>query len=203
MEPVSDTRQKLIDAAQQLIYASSYTDVGVQQICEEAGVKKGSFYHFFPSKRDLTLAALDQFQDYYRDHILAEAFSRKIPPLKRFEKFFELAYEFQKQVKDNTGMVQGCPFGNLGCEMSTQDEAIRNKINTIFNNVEKPFQQALDDAVASGELASIDTAATARALFAYTEGIMMYAKTRNDLEIIREMGQRALQLAIPGMPTAG
>ena len=55
-----DTRQRLLDAAGELIHASSYREVGVQQICDRAGVRKGSFYHFFPSKRDLALASLDQ-----------------------------------------------------------------------------------------------------------------------------------------------
>jgi len=58
MTQVHDTKQRLLDTAQRLFYARSYEDVGVQEICQEAGVKKGSFYHFFPSKRDLTLAIL-------------------------------------------------------------------------------------------------------------------------------------------------
>ena len=47
------------------------------------------------------------------------------------------------------------------------------------------------------DLPAIDTGTTARAIFAYVEGIMTYAKTRNDPELIRDLGQRALQLAIP------
>ena len=60
MPQVSHAKEKLLDSALDLMYARSYRDVGVQEICEHAGVKKGSFYHFFPSKRDLTLAALDR-----------------------------------------------------------------------------------------------------------------------------------------------
>ena len=91
----------------------------------------------------------------------------------------------------------GCPFGNLGCEMSTQDEDIRNRVDDILQAAEKPFEKALAEAVADGDLPAIDTAATARAIFAYVEGIMIYAKTRNDPEIIRELGKHALKLAIP------
>ena len=45
MDIVHDTKQRLLDAAFALFYARSYADVGVQEICEKAGVKKGSFYH--------------------------------------------------------------------------------------------------------------------------------------------------------------
>ncbi|NNF95750.1 MAG: TetR/AcrR family transcriptional regulator, partial [Halobacteria archaeon] len=51
-----DTYQRIVDSAKQLMHASSYADVGVAAICEKAEVKKGSFYHFFPSKQELTLA---------------------------------------------------------------------------------------------------------------------------------------------------
>ena len=197
MDTVTDTRQRIIDSARELIYARSYTDVGVQQICDNAGVKKGSFYHFFPSKRDLTLAVLDQLQVFFRDTILNRAFAADIPPLQRIERFFSHIYEFQKQTKAATGHILGCPFGNLGCEMSTQDEALRSRVDAIFRASETPFEQALQEAVARGDLPAIDTGATARAIFAYVEGIMMYAKTRNDPELIRDLGKRALQLAIP------
>jgi len=197
MSPATDTRQRLIDSAQELIYASSYSDVGVQQICEKAGVRKGSFYHFFPSKRDLTLAVLEQIQIFFRDTIFSSAFASNIPPLERIDRFFKETYTFHKQMKQATGHMLGCPFGNLGCEMSTQDEAIRARVEAIFSNSEKQFESVLSDAVASGDLPDIDTAATAQSIFAYIEGIMLVAKTRNDPELIRELGKHALQLAVP------
>jgi len=199
MNPADDTRQRLLDAAQDLIYASSYHDVGVQQICDHAGVKKGSFYHFFPSKRDLALAALDQTHASIQDTLLDEAFARDLPPLARIERFFDSLYDFHKQIKANTGHVLGCPFGNIGCEMSSRDEALRSKVDNLLSACEEPFATALNEAVANGELPAIDTAASAGALFAYTEGIVLYAKTRNDPELIRELGKRALRLLTPAV----
>jgi TetR/AcrR family transcriptional repressor of nem operon len=197
MESSTDTRQRIISAAQELIYARSYNEVGVQEICNRAAVKKGSFYHFFPSKRDLALAVLDQSQTVMYETIINKAFVADIPPLARIERFFTLVHDFHKQVKQDTGYVFGCPFGNLGCEMSTRDEDIRNRVDDILQAAEKPFEKALAEAVADGDLPAIDTAATARAIFAYVEGIMIYAKTRNDPELIRELGKHALQLIIP------
>jgi TetR/AcrR family transcriptional repressor of nem operon len=197
MKHTTDTRLRIITAAQELIYTRSYNQVGVQEICDRAGVKKGSFYHFFHSKRDLALAVLDQSQALMHETIISKAFVADIPPLARIERFFSAIQKFQQQVKGDTGFVLGCPFGNLGCEMSTQDEAIRNRVDDILRAAERPFEMALAEAVVNGELPAIDTAATARAIFAYVEGIMIYAKTRNDSGLIRELGKYALKLAIP------
>jgi AcrR family transcriptional regulator len=55
-----DAKQRLLDTAIDLIWEQSYGAVSVDVICERAGTKKGSFYHFFPSKSDLTVAAIER-----------------------------------------------------------------------------------------------------------------------------------------------
>ena len=111
--PATDTQQRILDAARELIYARSYADVGVAEICESAGVQKGSFYHFFPSKRDLTLAVLDAQYVSFKEHLLDRAFATDVAPLARLERFAKFVYEFQKQIAQATGRVLGCPVGNL------------------------------------------------------------------------------------------
>ena len=58
MGRVSDAREKLMSAILELIWSGSYGNTTIDQICERAGVKKGSFYYFFDSKADLAVAAI-------------------------------------------------------------------------------------------------------------------------------------------------
>ena len=182
-----DTRQRILESARDLIYARSYSEVGVAAICDTAGVKKGSFYHFFPSKQALTLAVLEEFFVEFKERIFAEAFSRELSPLNRLRKMAELAYWFQKDIADETGHTLGCPFGNIAAEMSTQDEQLRHKVEQVFGQMEGHFRQTLEEAVSSGEVGDINIDATAKAMLAYAEGIMLMAKTRNDPEVVREL----------------
>ncbi len=59
MPRVSDMKQRLTDAALDLMWENSYGTTSVDAICERAGAKKGSFYYFFKSKSELTVAALE------------------------------------------------------------------------------------------------------------------------------------------------
>src|ERR1700761_8870517 len=59
MGRTSDARQRLIDAANDLIWEYSYGAITIDAICERAAVKKGSFYYFFESKSDLAVTAID------------------------------------------------------------------------------------------------------------------------------------------------
>ena len=168
--------------------------MGIQEICNQAGVQKGSFYHFFPSKRDLTLAVLDHFQEFSRAHMM-QAFAPEIPPLERFGRFLQLCYEKQNKLKEETGPMPGCPFSNLASELSTQDEVIRTKLDGIFLDMLKPFEQALTEAIAAGLIPESDVTVTAEGIFAYFEGIVLLAKTRNDPELILKLGPNAVRIA--------
>lgn len=184
-----DTRQRIIASARDLIYGRSYGNVGVAEICERADIRKGSFYHFFPSKQALSLAVIDELRAVLEEQVFAPAFARDIPPLKRFERFALKIYEFQKETSASTGRLLGCPFGNLALEMATSDNVIRRKLEAIFQGIEARFAEALEEAAANGELeGDVDIPATTRAMLAYIEGVLMIAKTGNDAETIRRLG---------------
>jgi len=195
MSQLHDTKQRLLNTAQDLFYARSYEDVGVQEICQQAGVKKGSFYHFFPSKRDLVIAMLDASWNQFRETILRDAFAIDIPPLKRIQRLLELQYRHHTETRDKTGHVFGCPFGNLAGEMSAQDEVIRQRLKDILSDFQVPIERTLSEAVAAGELAEIDTHTAAAAMVAYIEGLSLMAKTNNDPAVIRQLGPAILGLA--------
>lgn len=54
----TDSRTKLLDAALKVVRSKGYTATRVEDLCAEAGVTKGSFFHHFKSKDDLILAAV-------------------------------------------------------------------------------------------------------------------------------------------------
>ena len=54
-------KTKLIDAAHELVRRQGYAATSVDQICAAAGVTKGAFFHHFPSKEDLGIAAAAQW----------------------------------------------------------------------------------------------------------------------------------------------
>ncbi len=196
MGRVSEARQRILESARGLIYSRSYAGVGVQEICERAGVKKGSFYHFFPSKRDLTLAVLDECRAHSLE-IIARAFQPGIPPLARLDRYVEMGYETQVRIKKETGHMPGCPFSNLASELSTQDEVIRKRLDGIFRDLAAPIEQALRDAVEEGALPNIDIRTSAQAVLAYWEGVVLLAKTRNDPRLILKLGKNTVPLLKP------
>jgi AcrR family transcriptional regulator len=54
-------RAELLDCAQALFLARGYDNASLNDVIAEAGVSKGAFYHYFPSKEALLEALADRF----------------------------------------------------------------------------------------------------------------------------------------------
>ena len=65
----TDTRTLLLETALNLIWNSNYNSVGVNEICKQAGVTKGSFYHHFESKAELFCEATSHHWDHIRQDL--------------------------------------------------------------------------------------------------------------------------------------
>ena len=195
MGRTSDAREKLIQTAMQLIWQRGYSAVGVSELCREAGVKPGSFYYFFPSKRDLVLAALEENWRLTRANVVAPAFSKDVVPGRRISKIFELAYEQQVSRQRQTGRTLGCAFGSLGSELGHQDEIVRQKVEEIFGRFCAYFERALREDAATRQPRLDDIPTRARALLAYLEGTLLLARTHNNAELVNQLGAMALDVA--------
>lgn len=188
MKATLDTRQRILSTARELFHGNNYADIGIKQICDAAKVQKGSFYHFFPSKRDLALAVIDDMADDWAHGFVHEAFDQNLPPMERLDYLIDAAYYWQKAAKDIEGRMPGCLFGNLVLEVSTRDDVLRAKLSAVFDKTKKRFEQTLIEAVETGAIAPLDTNLTAQAMLSYLEGMILLAKSRNEPELIQHIG---------------
>ena len=106
MPRTSDAKERLTDAAMDLIWENSYGATSVDAICERADVRKGSFYYFFKSKSELAAAALEADWKKRRPDLDA-MFSPSVPPLERFERYFGYIHQRHVELQKKCGSVLG------------------------------------------------------------------------------------------------
>lgn len=181
--PDTGTRQKLIDTAKNLIWTSSYGAVSVDDICRAANVKKGSFYHYFPSKQDLALATMEEYYHHKVENILKPVFAENKTFSKQIDDMAEAILRDNRQNLTEHGCVCGCPLAALGSEMIGQEEqAIREKVEEIFSRCQEFFLTALNRAIERKEIQPVDVSAKAEEVHDFITGLMIMARIHNSLD---------------------
>jgi len=178
-------KERLMEAAMDLMWLNGYGAASVDAICEEAGAKKGSFYYFFKSKSELAAAALEADWNEKKTQ-MDSIFSPTVPPLERLERYFDFVHGRLAELQQKCGSILGCPYMSVGSEVSTQDPIVRKTIDRIMDRKMKYFISAVRDAVAQGLIDAPNPEAKARALFACYQGTVAQARIQNDIELLRE-----------------
>jgi TetR/AcrR family transcriptional repressor of nem operon len=151
-------------------------------------VPKGSFYYFYASKEALALAVVDEHWAEQRrewTRILSGVGkdggdAGGAQPLDRLRKLFEETEAGQHAVQQGCGTVLGCLFGNLSLEMSNQTEAVRARLQEIFDAQVEMVAAVIDEARDRGDVTVNDSREAARSVVAQLEGQVMFAKLYNN-----------------------
>lgn len=162
--------------AARLFVARSYSSVGVNEICTEAKVQKGSFYHFFPSKSDLAIAVIDHHAAAM--WALLDTHERAARgPVNKLKASAKVVDEVQRGLVKSYGRVVGCPLGNLAVELSTTEDAAGRHAAAVIAQWEERVAGHCRDAAEVGLLApGTDPEELAHRVIATMQGMILLAK---------------------------
>ncbi|MER5436033.1 TetR/AcrR family transcriptional regulator [Streptomyces sp. NPDC002588] len=141
----TDTRRIILDTAQRIMARKGYSAVGINEVLAEAGVPKGSFYHYFASKDAFGEAILKSyFADYLTDMdgILARSGQSSAERL--------MAYWQQWRETQSVEECQGkCLAVKLGAEVADLSESMRLALkegtSAVVDRIERTIAGGLED----------------------------------------------------------
>lgn len=168
------TKETLLEAGRRVFLERGYNHSGIETILGEAGVPKGSFYYYFPSKEEFGIQVLNRFAERHGadlDRILGD---ESLRPLERLRRLVEATCErLESQHCRN-----GCLVGNLSQEMADQSEAFRARLEEIFRGWSDRYAECLKEAQLAGEIApDWDVHELAEFLLNSWQGAVLRAKT--------------------------
>ncbi|HTP59408.1 MAG TPA: TetR/AcrR family transcriptional regulator, partial [Spirochaetia bacterium] len=85
-------RAKLIKAGKDLINRMGLRRISIDDAVRSAGISKGSFYSFFPSREDFILSIFEDWEAEYRGALIREISQGKGTARERIERFFRGAF---------------------------------------------------------------------------------------------------------------
>lgn len=146
-----DKRDLILAKGSQVMTRRGYHGTGVQEIVQAAGIPKGSFYHYFASKEDFALQALEfVYQPRLARYTEALGNPALSPSVRILGYYRELQAHFARQEQPE----YHCFIGSLSFEMSEVLPAIGAEVERIQQASVDILQRCLEQARAAGELAA-------------------------------------------------
>jgi AcrR family transcriptional regulator len=119
-EVSSDARERLLEAAEALIYAGGIHATGVDAIVRAAGAARKSFYTYFESKDALVAAALTRRDERWMRWFIDGTLKRGRTPRTRLLAMFDVLREWFASER-----FHGCAFLNAAGETASPDDPVR------------------------------------------------------------------------------
>ena len=194
MGRTSNARNRLLGAANTLFRDRGFSAIGVAEICSVADVNKGSFYHFFPSKKALLLEVVESAWD---ETGMLASWETTPPqrPVEQLRQFLEEFFAFHYADNESYGCVRGSLLSNISHEVATSDTEITEKLTALFSRETSAFESLLTAAVDRGEVSVGNPRSAAEALVGCLHGLIMLAKVRNDLSVLPQSEAEIFRLA--------
>ncbi|WP_159992825.1 TetR/AcrR family transcriptional regulator [Roseomonas sp. 18066] len=158
-----DTRAAILSTGQRIMARKGFSAVGLTEILKDAGVPKGSFYHYFASKDAFGEALLMAYFDGYHaemDALLAR------PGLTMAERLmlYWAGWRENQGAYDGQGDCQGrCLAVKLGAEVADLSEPMRLALKSGTQGIIARLHSAIEIGVQEGSLAAQQSAAEAAA----------------------------------------
>lgn len=160
-------RRELTEAGWRCVASKGYRNLTVDDVCNEAGLSKGSFYTYFGEKRDLLVALLEEEAAGVDALIDALAQAGNAGP-DRIERLLEAL------MQGGEDAARAQLRADLWAEVAT-DEALRERLATVLRRRRTVLADWVTAAVDQGELVDIPANAFAAILLALADGLMVHA----------------------------
>ncbi|MCL4266816.1 MAG: TetR/AcrR family transcriptional regulator [Anaerolineae bacterium] len=158
------TKSRILDAALDVFASKGYHDTRLDEIVEEAHTSQGAIYFHFPNKERLFLALVDQFADLLERRV-TEAITQEEAGIARVRAALETCL-------DTFGRYRR-PAKLLLVQAAGLGAAFENKRNEINDRFARLIETYLQEAIAVGDIAPVDTEVVAYAWMGAMYGVII------------------------------
>jgi TetR/AcrR family transcriptional repressor of nem operon len=179
------TRERILDAAQDLILDHGFGSTTVDAVVSRAGITKGAFFHHFGSKSDLARALVDRYalmDKQHLEHHLERARKLASDPLQQLLILIGL---YEEDFEALAEPFPGCLFASYIYENKLFDAAtleVLRESTLMWREVVKGMLEKI--AAAYPPRVPIDLEALADLFYALTEGSFIMTKTLGDKTLL-------------------
>jgi TetR/AcrR family transcriptional repressor of nem operon len=178
-----EARQRLLDAARDVIRSRGFAATSIDDLCRAAGVTKGAFFHHFPSKEALGVAAAEHWTETTAAFFADAAYHRHPDPLGRLLGYLDL----RRSIMRGEPAEWTCLVGTMTQEAYNSHPPIREACAASILGHAATLVPDIEAAMAArGTPADWTAESLARHIQAVLQGAFILAKATGDHRVAIE-----------------
>ena len=185
-----ETRARILEAAVKQFAVSGYNTSSVDNICEQAGVSKGAFYHHFKTKQDVFLALLDGWLQTF-DQAIEASKDRPVP--ETFQMMTEYFPYIFHSASDNLPMF--LEF----LQQASRDETIWQASIAPYRRYHKHFASLIKKGVAEGSFVEVNPDLAARLIVSAAMGLLLQSLLDPEGAKWEKVARETMQVMMAGL----
>jgi len=161
-----ETRKQILNTALELFSRSGYESTSVAEICQEAGVSKGAFYHHFPTKQAVFLKLLDSWLELLDLQMLMIQQEAKDVP----QALSNMAGLMEQVFQQASGRL---PMFLEFWTQASHDTTVWEAVIAPYQRYQEIFKILVNKGIAENSLKDVNQEATSRTLVALGIGLLL------------------------------
>jgi len=187
---IVDTKNKILDVAQDLIQRLGVNAMSYHHISEAVGIRKASIHHHFPTKEDLLIEVLKRYQVGFTK-IVDQIVNSDLSPSTKLRRYMEL---FEATLQEGNH-DKACLCGMLGAELTTIGSSSAELVKSFYKENEDKLVKILKQGVEQGAFKIPgNIKSTAKMIFSFLEGGLLIVRAQGNLKQFRGMMNQCLKL---------
>lgn len=189
MRPQEFDTKEVLGKAMHVFWQNGYKGTSLQNLLDEMGIGKGSFYATFGSKRELFLQVLKHYGD-TRSMVHETADLLENAPAN-----VAIRQLFDRLIDRSLNKQRACLFGKTGFEFWQNDPEVAQQVARGVNHVEETFEQViLRGQKQDGISSELDVKALARYLTGVFYGLQVMSSTNPDRQTLEDVASTAMSI---------
>ncbi|MDO9301221.1 MAG: TetR/AcrR family transcriptional regulator [Anaerolineales bacterium] len=185
-----ETRSHILEAAVKQFSVNGYNQASVDDICEQAGVSKGAFYHHFKTKQDVFLALLDGWLQTFDKAIEASKDSSVPETFQMMTEYFP--YMFQSA-------SENLPMFLEFLLQASRDETIWQASIAPYRRYHKHFASLIKKGIAEGSFVEVNPDLAARLIVSAAMGLLLQSLLDPEGAKWEKVARETMQVMMAGL----
>jgi len=181
MQNKENVKNRILTTSMKLFYKQGINSTGINQIIEEAKVAKASFYKYFPSKRDLIMECIKEYDNFIKNQMVTVVLDST--------SFNHFVKKWLKVIRKNFQIIyRGCPIAESAFQIDSQDPEIIELMSSIIRGWENMLSEFLKKMIENDKLpATTDINKVSRRMVHLYEGAATMWRITNDESYIDDL----------------